>query len=234
MGTNVYIDGLNLYYGAVKNTPHKWLDLEAVARRLVPADSIKRIRYFTATLKPIGGSTAALQRQNVYLRALRTNPLIDIHLGHFRSDPAWRPISTGPWSDITRPRLRPRRLIELAQEMIEPRLDQPPKVLITKMEEKGSDVNLAAHLLYDVLVHNVNKVLVISNDADFAEPIRLAVTHGAVVGVVNPHRKNPMSRHLRKVASFDLQLRPGTLPNCQLPSPIYDRKGRQIHRPAGW
>ena len=26
MRTRVYIDGLNLYYGAVKGTPFKWLD----------------------------------------------------------------------------------------------------------------------------------------------------------------------------------------------------------------
>ena len=27
MKTNVYIDGLNLYYRAVQGTPYKWLDI---------------------------------------------------------------------------------------------------------------------------------------------------------------------------------------------------------------
>ena len=27
MKTNIYIDGFNLYYGCVKDTPYKWLDL---------------------------------------------------------------------------------------------------------------------------------------------------------------------------------------------------------------
>jgi len=45
---NVYIDGFNLYYGCLKGTLDKWLDPAALARRLLPADTIKRIRYFTA------------------------------------------------------------------------------------------------------------------------------------------------------------------------------------------
>lgn len=28
--TNVYIDGFNLYYGCVRGTLHKWLDLAAL------------------------------------------------------------------------------------------------------------------------------------------------------------------------------------------------------------
>ena len=48
MTTRFYIDGLNLYYGALKGTPHKWLDLEAFAYRLTPHDQIDAVRYFTA------------------------------------------------------------------------------------------------------------------------------------------------------------------------------------------
>jgi len=28
--TRVYIDGYNLYYGCLKNSPHKWLDVRAL------------------------------------------------------------------------------------------------------------------------------------------------------------------------------------------------------------
>ena len=48
VATIVYIDGFNFYYGAVKGTPYKWLDLEALCRRLLPKDQIVKIRYFTA------------------------------------------------------------------------------------------------------------------------------------------------------------------------------------------
>jgi len=40
VGTNVYIDGFNLYNGSVKNTQFKWLDLGALCATLLqgPAD----------------------------------------------------------------------------------------------------------------------------------------------------------------------------------------------------
>jgi hypothetical protein len=47
---NVYIDGFNLYYGAVKSSPFKWLDLAALCHRMLPADHIQSIKYFTAIL----------------------------------------------------------------------------------------------------------------------------------------------------------------------------------------
>ena len=52
MKANVYIDGFNLYYGALRGTAYKWLNLSAMCQRLLPGRSIGRIRYFTAKLKP--------------------------------------------------------------------------------------------------------------------------------------------------------------------------------------
>ncbi len=37
MITNVYIDGFNLYYRALKDTPFRWLDLRKLASGLVRA-----------------------------------------------------------------------------------------------------------------------------------------------------------------------------------------------------
>ena len=48
----VYIDGFNLYYGALKGTPYKWLDVEALARKLAPTDQLVAVRYFTARVRP--------------------------------------------------------------------------------------------------------------------------------------------------------------------------------------
>jgi len=36
MRTYVYVDGFNLYYSALKNTPYKWLDLRALFARILP------------------------------------------------------------------------------------------------------------------------------------------------------------------------------------------------------
>jgi hypothetical protein len=41
---NVYIDGFTLYYGALKGTPYKWLDLVRLCRALLP-DTLKVSRH---------------------------------------------------------------------------------------------------------------------------------------------------------------------------------------------
>ena len=234
MATIVYIDGMNFFYGAVKGTPHKWLDYEALCRRLIPRDQIARIRYFTSPVMAKRFDPGGPERQHTVLRAIRANPLIEIHLGHFRQDPSWLPIAPGPWSDATRPRIRLGRLVDLLQKRYESKSDRPPTIRVLRTEEKGSDVNLASHLLRDVLKGACTKALVISNDSDLAEPIALTVAEGIKVGVVNPHRRNRMSQHLKKVASFEIQLHHSVLANCHLPNPVIGPRGRQIHKPEGW
>jgi uncharacterized LabA/DUF88 family protein len=76
----VYIDGFNLYYGALRGGPHKWLNLERYFRLLLPNDNIQKIRYFTA--KVIGEDAA---RQGTYLAALATLPLVEVILGKFKT-----------------------------------------------------------------------------------------------------------------------------------------------------
>jgi uncharacterized LabA/DUF88 family protein len=208
--------------------------VRALCRRLLPHDQIAKIRYFTAPIKANGTDPQAPQRQDAFLRAVDTNPLIKIHRGHFRTDPAWLPLAPGPWSEATRPRLRPRRLIGVLQSRIEPSFNRPPTICVLKTEEKGSDVNIASYLLYDVFKGTCDKALVISNDSDLAEPIAMAVREGITVGVVNPHRRNKMSRHLRQVASFEIQLRHQILGSCQMPNPAVNARGRQIHKPKAW
>src|SRR5271157_909707 len=44
----VYIDGFNLYYGAVKDSPYRWLDLGALCAHMLLNDTVQSIKYFTA------------------------------------------------------------------------------------------------------------------------------------------------------------------------------------------
>jgi len=76
----VYIDGFNLYYGALRGTSNKWLDLESYFRRLRPDDDIELIRYFSALTKG-----ASKRRQQTYLRALATTASVEVILGKFKS-----------------------------------------------------------------------------------------------------------------------------------------------------
>ena len=85
MRANVYVDAFNLYYGCLRGTPYKWLDLEALARALLPKDEVKRIRYFTALVSARPDDPQQAQRQQTYLRALATVPTVSQHLGHYLS-----------------------------------------------------------------------------------------------------------------------------------------------------
>ncbi len=79
MRANIYIDGFNLYYGAVKNTRYKWLDIGRLFAMLRPHDEIQTIYYFTAE---ISGSHHA--HQMAYLSALATLPKLKIILGKYK------------------------------------------------------------------------------------------------------------------------------------------------------
>jgi 6-hydroxy-3-succinoylpyridine 3-monooxygenase len=78
--TIVYVDGFNLYYGAVRGTPHEWLNLSRYFELLRPADDIQLIRYFTAL---VTGPTRP--NQEIFLRALATLQNVDVILGKFMS-----------------------------------------------------------------------------------------------------------------------------------------------------
>ena len=57
-------------------------------------------------------------------------------------------------------------------------------------EEKGSDVNLALHFLDDAWLDNYDCGVIISNDSDLAEAVRLVkVRHNKIIGIINPQVK---------------------------------------------
>lgn len=207
MPTNVYIDGFNLYYGAVKGTPYKWLDLEALCRRLLPKDNIKRIRYFTAKISARPGDLQQPQRQQTFFRALKTLPLVSIHFGHFLTHPARMTLANPPAGG-------------------------PRTVKVVKTGEKGSDVNLASYLLLDAFREDCEVAVVISNDSDLRTPILMAEKDlGITVGIINPQPARNRSRALE--ATFFKQLRPPILSQCQFPDVISDKNGK-FHKPGTW
>ena len=72
----IYIDGLNLYYGALKDTQWKWLNLDDYFHRVRNGDSIQAIKYFTAL--------APSKDQEDYLSAIGTTN-VEIILGAFKN-----------------------------------------------------------------------------------------------------------------------------------------------------
>jgi hypothetical protein len=208
MPTHVYVDGFNLYYGALKGTPYKWLDLGALCRRLVPRDDIRLIRYFTARVSDRPHAPGLAVRQDTYLRALAVDPSVQIHFGQFKTGVKRMPRAPLP----TRGR--------------------PSMIEVVATEEKGSDVNLASYLLLDALRTACDTALVVTNDSDLATPIRLARQEaGMTVGVVNPHPARRRSLELR--GSFFKQIRRGDLRASQFPDIIEGDAGR-IRKPKSW
>lgn len=88
MRTNFYVDGFNLYYGCLRNTPYRWLNLVALCRRSFPTtNTLRRVRYFTARVGRSPSDPQQHIRQQTYLRALALLPELTIHYGHLlRSD----------------------------------------------------------------------------------------------------------------------------------------------------
>jgi len=68
--TNVYVDAFNLYYGALKGTAYKWLNLRKLCELILPNNDIQTIRYFTDRLGTKPNDPDQPVRQQTYLRAL--------------------------------------------------------------------------------------------------------------------------------------------------------------------
>ena len=75
--------GSTLYYGSLKRTPYKWLDLGRLCAGMLPNDRVIAIKYYTARISARPGNPGAPNDQQIYLRALRTIPNLSITYGHF-------------------------------------------------------------------------------------------------------------------------------------------------------
>jgi uncharacterized LabA/DUF88 family protein len=198
-----YIDGFNLYYRAVKGTPYKWLNLRQMCELLVPEHALDQIKYFTA---PVSGKYDSEKpiRQQTYFRALRTIGC-EIIPGKFLSHDTAMPLASNRNQFVT----------------------------VIKTEEKGSDVNLAAHLLIEGFKRQYDVALVVTNDSDLAMPIAYVRDElNLEIIVINPNREST-SKQLAQCASSIRHLRSGVLAASQFPDVIKHAKG-VIRKPAGW
>jgi uncharacterized LabA/DUF88 family protein len=214
---NVYVDGFNLYYGSLRGTRERWLDLVQLAQVLLPKEQIHRVRYFSATVSGARDPDAPVH-QGLYLRALRTRPEVTIHLGTFLASDRSMPLAPVPPAGGRSGHvyLRP---------------GGPQSAWVTRTEEKGSDVNLATWLLTDGFDGDYDMAVVVSNDSDLTEPIRVARQRFGVVGVVCPHAVP--SRTLKSAASWQVKLFRSPLRQSQFPSILTDGSGT-FTKPPNW
>lgn len=204
--TYVYIDGLNFFYGSIKKRGIgcKWLDLESWCKKeLGSSFNIKKIKYFTARVSGKYSKSKPL-KQSIYLRALKTLPLLEIKEGRF----AYK-----------------RRKIQIT-----------PETFLSGLvpEEKGSDVNLATHLVHDANNKKFDIAIIVSNDADLAEAGRIVTKELKLqLGVINPF-DDPFVRELVQYASFKKRARQWQIRSSQFPDAIQDASGSTINKPNDW
>lgn len=194
MRVGVYIDGFNLYYGGRRLCGRgvsgwRWLDVRALASALVGRSgwseaALERVIYCTARIDG-AENLAGQQEQDVYLKALVATSAVDhIEFGHFvtrvKKSPLAKTDSKG------RPELvRSSWPVQVQTSEGEDVRKAKFMVSTAMREEKGSDVNVASHLLTDVLLSQVDAAIVVSNDSDLRLPVQIARLH-VPVGIVNP------------------------------------------------
>lgn len=212
MRTYIYVDGFNLYYGSLRKTSYKWLDLKLLFQLLLkPYHDIKAIKYYTARISARSNNQASLLRQKIYLKAIQNHiKELSIYYGHHLTHSVKLPLAN---------RIKHKRRF----------------VDVLKSEEKGSDVNLALHLLNDAWLDNYDCAVIVSNDSDLTEAMRLVKNqHQKKIGLIVPvgqskHRR--ISKELMRYADFIKEIRKGILKNSQLPEKI---PGTVLKKPDSW
>jgi hypothetical protein len=204
--TIVYVDGFNFYNRTVNHTPYKWLDIKSLCEKLLkPQNKIVGIKYFTSRVTARPNDPGQPTRQDVYFRALKAHiPNLEFYWGNFQSHEVkgWISPNAGKgW------------------------------VYIIKTEEKGSDVNLAVHLLNDAWHDRYDCALLISNDSDLYESAFIAKTEKKkMIGWLITDIDRPC-RKLMSIANFKKEIREDVLIKSQLPDLI---PGTNIRKPVEW
>jgi len=172
---------------------------------LIPQNStVNQIKYFTARVSARPNDVGLPIRQETYIRALKTLPNLQVIYGHFLSHSVWMANANPP----------------------------PKKLQVIKTEEKGSDVNLASHLLLDAFTQQFDMAVVVTNDSDLYTPIEFVIQHvNRPVGILHPHQ-HPSAK-LKTIATFIKPIREGVLKSSQFPVMLSDKNGT-FSKPIGW
>lgn len=218
MRTVVYVDGYNLYYGLLRKTTLKWLDLFALFRDHVldPEAELIQVRYYTApVLGRMCDSPESPQRQRRYLQALRKMYPEQIAIIEGKI------LATTPF-----------------QRLVKPIAEAPDlqMVQVYDFNEKKTDVNLAADLIAGAWTGAYDQAVVCSNDTDLEAALSTVRQHHPSIrlGVVAPipgddHRR--ISTDLSRHAHWSKPLSPVHLKNAQLPERI---PHSALHKPDTW
>lgn len=218
MRTIVYVDGFNLYYGLLRKSAFKWLDLFALFRDHVLdcETELLQVRYYTApVLGRMCDSSESPQRQRKYLQALRKMYPDQIAIIEGKI------LATTPFQRLV-------KSIAKAPEI--------QRVQVYDFNEKKTDVNLAADLISGAWIGSYDQAVLCSNDTDLEAALMIVRRHHPDIrlGLVAPipgddHRK--VSKDLSRHTHWSKPLNPVHLKNAQLP---YRISHSAIRKPEEW
>lgn len=220
MRTIAYVDGYNLYFGCLKGTPYKWLDLVRLIGGILaiqdPQARLIQTKYFTAPIKARLASRGAMatQAQQDYHRALKARGNIEIVEG---------------WYSLERSSA--------------PRLVDPPnksdRVEIWRLEEKETDVAIALQVYRDCLRGECDQVVLVSSDSDLVPALRLirADAPAVSIGLILPRSggsSRPPNTGLSNLAHWTRgEIQVAELAAAQLPARVPTAK-RPVCKPDYW
>ena len=218
MRTIVFVDGYNLYYGMLRRSRYKWLDLFALFHdhALGPEAEVIEVRYYTApVLGKMSDDADSPQRQRTYIQALRKMPPQRVVIVEGRM------VASQPYQRLVRP------------------LQQAPEIQMVQViafAEKKTDVNLASDMIAAAWSASCEQVVLCTNDSDIEAALATIRKHCPAIriGLVAPipgddHRRIPAD--LERHAHWSKTLKRTHLALSQLPGKI---PGTGIRKPAAW
>lgn len=258
VNTIVYIDGFNLCY-AIRSTGCRWLNLKALVDAVLPSDNnVIKIKYYTARVSGAADPDQPRQQQ-IYLNAMKTVPEIEIFYGKFLAKTVWCPLMNLPAADRaiitgqkdvcfpvgTYPIQADQNLPQCKNEILSigsysnstknvivPKRDAI-KAQVHWMEEKGSDVNLACHLVNDAWACRFDTAAVLSNDTDLVEPIRIVTQELKKSVILLCPSRHGASQPLRSVSSSVRHIRYSHLKSSLFTDSISTQENT-IQKPPSW
>jgi uncharacterized LabA/DUF88 family protein len=225
--TIIYIDGYNLYYSRLKNTPFKWLDIVTLFRDQLlkqqdPSAEVVAVKYFTAPVmaRYARHGTTSEQAQTQYLRALQaSHECIEVINGFHIFEPT--------------------KLPTFLKGAAANKQDLSPVWMI---EEKQTDENLSLQVYRDAIKGHCEQVVICSNDSDVEPVLKLLAqdTPEVTVGLVLPLREPGLDArrisNKRLVGKSDWvrhYIRDEELARSQLPQNVATNK-KPACKPAHW
>jgi len=224
--TIVYVDGYNLFYGRLRGTQYKWLDIVGLFSEIVriqdPSSSLVQLKYFTSPAKAKFAShgqesTASQER---YHRALKQTygDQVEIISGFHTVEPGTAPKYQEPVV----------------------RLDT---IDIWKFEEKQTDVNIALHMYRDAVKNRCEQLVLVTNDSDLEPALQFLTDEeiGFKIGLIIPRPKptaevtpRPPNKKLSNLADWTRQhILDEECEKFQLPDRIPTPK-KPIDKPEYW